>query len=50
VLPDVQNLPATKRADVVLAFKKDAVLEAFPDGPWVVLDEARQFVGGEVGQ
>lgn len=40
VFPDVEDLAAPERADVVGAFDQDAVLESVPDCSWVVFDAA----------
>lgn len=46
--PDVEDLAAAKRAEVMLAFQKDAVLQAIPDSASVVLDTMREFFSSQV--
>lgn len=46
MLPDVEDLPAAKGADIVCSFDEDRILQPLTDRPRVVLDEPRELVGG----
>ncbi len=46
--PQEQDLPATKRPDVMHALQQDAVFPRLPDGPFIVIDTRSQLLGGDV--
>ena len=48
-LPKIQNLPTAEGPDVVDALEQHRILQAFADGPGIVLDAQGQFLGCEVG-
>ncbi|BAN69193.1 conserved hypothetical protein [endosymbiont of unidentified scaly snail isolate Monju] len=48
VLPDEEQFPPTRRADVVMAFNEDPVLEVVANVPGGVGDALRELLRGEV--
>jgi hypothetical protein len=48
-LPEVEDLAAAERADVVNSFEKDSIFEAVPNRACVVLDARGQLFGRQIG-
>src|SRR5579863_117266 len=49
-LPDVEDLPATKGAEIMPPLQQNRVLEPVPDGPGVVFDAGGQLICGQIGR